>query len=73
MCRVSGEVWDKAGGETEQGMGTRVGGLEGTFLSWGSPASALPVFAVPVLGIKTWGGNKIKNCYNKEFIPHFKE
>lgn len=55
LCRASGEVWDKAGGETEQGKGTRVGGLEGTFLSWCSPESGLSVFAVPVLGIKTWG------------------
>lgn len=59
-CRASGEVWDKAGGETEQGKGTRVGGLEETFwvclsfLSWGSPQSGLSVFAVPVLCIKTW-------------------
>lgn len=49
LCKASGEVWDKAGGEAEQGKGTRVGGLEETFwvffLSW--------VFAVPVLGIKT--------------------
>ncbi len=62
LCRARGEVWDKAGGETEQGKGTRVGGLEGTFLSWGSPESVLSVFAVPVLDIKTWRGNEIKNC-----------
>lgn len=60
-CRASGEVWDKAGGETEQGKGTRVGGLEGPFLYWGSPGIGLSVFAVPVLGIKTWGRNGIKN------------
>lgn len=46
LCRASGEIWDKAGGETEQGKGTRVGGLES-------------VFAVPVLDIKTWGGHEI--------------
>lgn len=56
---ASGEFWDKAGGETEQGMGTRVGGLEETFLalapffSRDSPVSGLSAFAVPVLGIKT--------------------
>lgn len=56
---ASGEFWDKAGGETEQGNGTSVGGLEGTFwvlvsfLSRRSPESGLSVFAVPVLGIKT--------------------
>lgn len=44
----------------EQGMGTRVGGLEGAFLSWGSPESDLSVCTVPVLGTKTWGGNKTR-------------
>lgn len=34
-------------------MGTRVGGLEETFLSGGSPERTRPVFAVPVLGVKT--------------------
>lgn len=62
LCKAGGEVWDKAGGETEQGRGTRVGGLDGTFFPWGSPESGLSVFAVPVVGIKTWGGNEIKNC-----------
>lgn len=33
LCRARGEVWDSRGGDTEQGKGTRVGGLEGTFLS----------------------------------------
>lgn len=53
---ASGEFWDKAGGETEQGKGTRVGGLEGTFwafLSRRSPEIGLSVFAVPVLVAKT--------------------
>lgn len=53
LCRASGEFWDKAGGETEQGKGMRVGGLEETFLSWGSPERGLSVFAVPVLDVKT--------------------
>lgn len=53
LCRASGEVWDKAGGEIEQGKGMRVGGLGETFLSWGSPESGLSVFAVPVLDVKT--------------------
>lgn len=82
LCRASGKVWDKAGGEAEQGKGTRCGGLGETcwalvsFLSWGSPESGLLVFVVPVLGIKTWGGKERKNCYNiassysVEFISH---
>lgn len=30
LCRASSAVWDKAGGEAEQGKGTRFGGLEET-------------------------------------------
>lgn len=58
---ASGEVWDKAGGETEQGKGTSLGGMEGTFLSGGSPWSE-SVFVVPVLCVKTWGRVKMKMC-----------
>lgn len=51
MCWANGDAWDKAGGETEQGMATRVGVFEGTFTSWGSLKSDLSV-ADLVLGIK---------------------
>ena len=61
LCSASGEVWDSAGGDTEQGMGTRVGGLEGTFLCWSSVDDELSVFAIPVLGITTWRGITIKS------------
>lgn len=72
LCRASGEVWDRAGGEAERAMGTRVGGLEVTFLVWlsflswcsamGTPGSGLSsLFAVPVIGIKAWGQNEINS------------
>lgn len=50
----------------EQGMGTRVGGLEGAFLSWGSPESDLSVFTVPVLGTKTWGGSEQRHLKHED-------
>lgn len=59
LCRAAGDVWDKAGGETQRGKGTRVGGLEETFgvcvffFSCVFPHSGLSFFAFPVLGIKT--------------------
>lgn len=58
LCRASGEVWDGAGGEAEQGKGTRVGGLVGTVFSWSSAESGLSVLVDPVLVIKDWGGDE---------------
>ena len=51
LWRASGEVWERAGGEAEQGKDTRFGG-------WGSLERSRSVF--PVLGIKTWGENEKK-------------
>lgn len=62
LCRVRGELWDRAGGEGEQGKGTKVGGLETrlcgwlSLLSWGSAVGTaecgLSVFPVPELAVE---------------------
>lgn len=58
LCWVTGDDWDRAGEETEQGVGTRVGAFEGIFLSWGSSYSDLAIFEVLLPCNKTWGSRR---------------